>query len=203
MPLPEWAKKRIHKKDSKRQNEASYSNQSSSPEIKVFRSDTLGITTLQIPDSGSKIEKGGLSASPPMTASPRSTKSSRLSLPGTRHRSPSQNSLPDWTPPDESDPNAERDWEARATKLAKLRPSSMTASREDLEELAKLSVRDDQPVRPATSPDGRLMPERRDLRTTTANTVDGLTSDEALQEAIRLHEGGGRSVKRNHANSRL
>jgi len=79
----------------------------------------------------------------------------------------------------------------------------MTASMEDLAELAKLSVRDDQPARPTTSPDGRLMPTQRDLRKTPANIADGLTSDEALQEAIRLHEGGGRSLRRNHANSRF
>lgn len=179
------------KKDSKNQNEPVDADKSDTPEVKIFRSDTLGITPLQIPNTATSHDKGGLTASSPLTPSPRTPKVNRLSLLGARHRSSSQNSLPDWIPPDDSDPNAERDWEARATKLAKLRPISMTASQEDLTELAKLSVKDDQPSRPVGGSDGHLMPMEGETGWMNSNIVDGLTSDEALQEAIRLHEGGG------------
>ncbi len=72
--------------------------------------------------------------------------------------------------------------------MAKLRPVSMSQSNEDLAALAKLSVRDDG-AKAAQSADGRLLPEGPSWVPT--DTVDGLTSDDALQEAIRLHESGG------------
>src|SRR6266496_6235028 len=152
MPLREWAKKHIYKKESKEPEG------SAPPPVQLFRSDTMGITPLEIPKAGSSYEKGNLyPPSPILTPSPKSPKANRLSLLGARHRSTSQNSLPDWTPPDESDPNAERDWEVRATKLAKLRPTSMTASNENLAELAKLSVKDES--KPIASSDGHLLPK--------------------------------------------
>ena len=182
-----------HKKESKEQ----VGEQNDSPPVQVFRSDTMGITPLQIPETGTSYEKGNLYASSPLlTPSPKSPKPNRLSRLGARHRSTSQNSLPDWIPPDESDPNAERDWEARATKLAKLRPTSMTASHEDLADLAKLSVKDEN--KPVISSDGHLLPDNKETGWTPANIVDGLTSDEALQEAIRLHEAGGIKHARCH-----
>jgi hypothetical protein len=186
MPLREWAKKHIHKKES---NEEIGKEHDTSP-VRIVRSDTMGITPLQIPETSTSHEKGNLYVSSPMlTASPRSPKPNRLSRVGARHRSTSQNSLPDWNPPDESDPNAERDWEVRATKLAKLRPSSMSASQEDLANLAKLSVKDE--AKPLISSDGHLLPDDKATGWAPVNIVDGLTSDEALQEAIRLHEAGG------------
>jgi hypothetical protein len=183
MPLREWAKKHIHKKES---NEKLDARNEGVPSFTVVRSDTMGVTPLQIPTETSPSEKGGLSVSPysPSPKSPRSpNRLSRLT-----HRSTSQTSLPEWTPPDEADPNAERDWEARATSLAKLRPGSMSQSNEDLAALAKLSVRDDGAKAPQSA-DGRLLPQGSSW--VPADTVDGLTSDDALQEAIRLHESGG------------
>ena len=184
MPLREWAKKHIHKKHS---NEKIDLVTDAVPSFKVTRSDSLGVTPLQIPTESPPSEKSGLSSSTysPSSKSPRTP--NRLSRLG--HRSTSQTSLPEWTPPNEADPNAERDWEARATKLAKLRPVSMSQSNEDLAALAKLSVRDDQ-AKSAQSADGRLLPQGPGWMPT--DTVDGLTSDDALQEAIRLHEGGGK-----------
>jgi hypothetical protein len=201
MPLREWAKKHIHKKDSKVHNEPTVSDKNDPPEFKVFRSDTLGITPLQIPDAGYTVEKGGLTSSSPGGITPKSPKGNRLSLLGARHRSSSQVSLPDWDPPDDSDPNAERDWEVRATKLAKLRPNSMNASREDLADLAKLSVKDDLPK---TSSDGRLLPKEGETGWAPLNIIDGMPSDEALQEAIRLHEAGGKiNYFTNEVNDRI
>ena len=187
MPFREWTKKHIHKKESK---EPVDSETNGPPSVQLFRSDTMGITPLEIPETGRSYDKGNLyPSSPTLTPSPKSPKANRLSRLGARHRSTSQNSLQDWTPPDESDPNAERDWEVRATKLAKLRPTSMTASHENLAELVKLSVKDES--KPIVSSDGRLLPENKETGWTPTNIVDGLTSDEALQEAIRLHEAGG------------
>lgn len=131
------------------------------------------------------------SRSPSPSPSPKSPKHNRLSKLGTHRRSASQVSLPDWVPPDESDPLSERDWEARATKLARIRPSSMTVSHEDLADLARLSVMDEIPVRPSTSPDGHLLPKNEGYGWLPTETVDGMTSEAALQEAIRLHEAGG------------
>lgn len=184
MPLREWAKKHIHKKQS--DEKLDFASETV-PSFKVTPTDSLGVPPLQIPTETSRSEKSGLSASSP-SPSPKSPNriSNRLSRLG--HRSTSQTSLPEWTPPDEADPNAERDWEARATKLAKLRPVSMSQSNEDLAALAKLSVREDQ-KKAAQSADGRLLPQGQGWAPT--DTVDGLTSDDALQEAIRLHEGGG------------
>jgi len=98
--------------------------------------------------------------------------------------------LPDWSPPDESDPNAERHWEERATKLAKLRPTSMTASSENLASLQKLAIRDDPIQQKAPSEHGAVEPETS-TGWAPVKVIDGMTSDAALQEAIRLHEAGG------------
>ena len=183
MPLREWAKKHMQKKQS---DEKLDSVADDVPSFKVTRSDSLGVTPLQIPTDASPSEISGLSSSShsPSSKSPRTP--NRLSRLG--HRSSSQTSLPEWTPPDEADPNAERDWEARATKLAKLRPVSLSQSNEDLAALSKLSVKDDQAKAPQSA-DGRLLPQGPGWVPT--DTVDGLTSDDALQEAIRLHESGG------------
>ena len=188
MPLRDWAKRHIRKKSSKDQKPSTddSSENDGSPTLKVFRSDTLGTTPVDIPTTGNSNEKAPLTVSAP--SSPKPSKGNRLSLIGARHRSHSQNSLPDWNPPDDSDPNAERDWEARATKLAKLRPISITASSENLADLAKLSIKDAQP--PRTSPDGHLFAGNA-VGLDQTNMIDGLTSDDALQEAIRLHEAGG------------
>ena len=195
MPLREWAKKHLPKTKPKEDEESTDSEKETPPTtppgggLKVYRSDTQGITPLQIPDTGtSTTEKGALTASP-ISPSPRSSKFS-LSKLGARHRSTSQNSLPDWSPPDESDPNAERHWEERATKLAKLRPTSMTASTENLVSLQKLAIRDDPSSQKTPSEHGDGKPE---VSTGWApvKVIDGMTSDEALQEAIRLHEAGG------------
>lgn len=186
MPLREWAKKHINKKEPKELAE----EKNDSPQVQIVRSDTMGVARLQIPETGTSHERGNLyGPSPILTPSPKSPKPNRLSRLGARHRSTSQNSLPDWIPPDESDPNAERDWEARATKLAKLRPTSMTASQEGLADLVKLSIKDE--GKPVVSSDGHLLPDSHETGWAPANIVDGLTSDEALQEAIRLHEAGG------------
>ena len=194
MPLREWAKKHLPKKKPKEDDESTDSEKETPPTsppgggLKIYRSDTQGITPLQIPDVGTSTEKGTLTASQ-LSASPRSPKFSLAKL-GARHRSPSQNSLPDWNPPDESDPNAERHWEERATKLAKLRPTSMTASSEDLASLQKLAIRDDPIAQKAPSDHGDAEPEGS-TGWAPIKEIDGMTSDEALQEAIRLHEAGG------------
>jgi hypothetical protein len=180
--MPLWSKK--HKKDSKEKVEVD----SNDPALLVFRSDTLGIEPIKIPSALPPVsEKAGRDTPSPSPVSP--SKTSRLSRLGIHHRSGSQNSLPNWTPPDESDPNAERDWEARATKLAKLRPMSMQSSQHDLADLAKLSVKDT----PVTNV-GRSSPDSQGSGWSSMNTVDGMTSDDALQEAIRLHEAGGSSI---------
>jgi len=194
MPLRQWAKKHLPKKKPKEDEESTDSETGSPPSspppggLKVYRSDTLGITPLDIPETGTSTEKGTLTASP-VSPSPKSPKFSLAKL-GARHRSTSQNSLPDWSPPDESDPNAERHWEERATKLAKLRPTSMTASSENLASLQKLAIRDDAiPQKPLSVPgDGKL---QGSTGWAPVKMIDGMTSDEALQEAIRLHEAGG------------
>ena len=192
MPLKEWAKKHIRKKSSTDQL-AAESNES--PSFKVYRSDTMGVTPLEIPDTPHSPSKRSFQDPSPSTTSDKSPKSkNRLSLLGARHRSASQNSLPDWTPPDESDPNAERDWEARATKLARLRPVSLSTSQENLADLTKLSVKDDAGFIPArVSADGHLIPQGFP-GWAPVDTVDGLSSDDALQEAIRLHEAGSMSI---------
>jgi hypothetical protein len=179
--MPLWPKK--HKKDSKSQEV-----DTNDPPLQIFRSDTLGIEPLRIPSNDSPTsEKPGRNTPSPSPVSP---KPSRLSRLGLHHRSVSQNSLPEWTPPDESDPNAERDWEARATKLAKLRPTSMQASHDELADLAKLSVRES-PV-PSEGPQSPIgQGSNQGAGWLSLNTVDGMTSDDALQEAIRLHEAGG------------
>jgi len=156
------------------------------PSFQIFRSDTKDLAPLQIPDTPSIYESGSLSAQPASSG-----KNKRFTLSGMRHRSTSQNSLPDWNPPDESDPNAERDWEERATKLAKLRPSSMSASQEDLADLAKLSVTEEK-QRAAQSADGHLLPQVEG--SSTLGMIRGMTSEQALHEAIRLHEEGSNST---------
>jgi hypothetical protein len=177
--MPLWLKK--HKKgdsksqlDSKEKDAEDLNSNTSSPP-QIFRSDTLGIEPIQIPET-SEPGQGGLNSSSSTPKSP--SRTSRLSKLVIHGRSGSQNSLPNWTPPNESDPNAERDWEARATKLAKLRPTSMQTSQEDLADLSKLSLHDAEQT-PSTSGWSPL------------SNVDGMTSDDALQEAIRLHEAGG------------
>ena len=188
MPLRDWAKKRLQKKDPEKESPISpkIAEPVQERDFKVFRSDSGGVTPLIIPTDGN--ESGGLKSpiirSPsPIPASASSTKKPLLPRLG-HHRNTSQHSLPDWEEPDASNPNAERDWEARATKLAKLRPVSLTRSQEDLANLATLSIKEDS--RPSTSADGHLLPEQ----TNPPAIVDGLNSDEALQEAIRLHEAG-------------
>jgi hypothetical protein len=179
--MPLWPKK--HKKVSKSQEV-----DSNDPSLQIFRSDTVGIEPIRIPSKDTPTsEKPGRNTAPPSPVSP---KPSRLSRLGIHHRSVSQNSLPDWTPPDESDPNAERDWEARATKLAKLRPTSMQASHDGLADLARLSVRES-PV-PSEGAQSPISPgSSQPAGWSSLNTVDGMTSEDALQEAIRLHEAGG------------
>src|ERR1700686_2018230 len=100
--MPLWPRK--HKKEEAKGKEEIPT--SSPPPLKVFRSDTFGIEPLTIPNEESaSSEKSGLSPSPsPSPVSP--SRPSRLSRLGIHHRSGSQNSLPNWTPPDESDPNA-------------------------------------------------------------------------------------------------
>jgi len=194
MPLRKWAKKHLSKKKPKEDDESTDSDKETPPAsppgggLKIFRSDTLGITPLNLPGVGTSTEKGPLTASP-LSASPKSPKFSLGKL-GARHRSTSQNSLPDWSPPDESDPNAERHWEERATKLAKLRPTSMTASSENLVSLQKLAIRDDPSPQKTPSEHGDA---EQEVLTGWApvKMIDGMTSDEALQEAIKLHEAGG------------
>ena len=187
MPLRDWAKKHLQKKDPEKESPApEIAEPAQEQEFKVFRSDSIGVTTLVIPTEGN--ESGGLKSpvirSPsPIPAGASATKKSLLPKLG-HHRNHSQNSLEDWQEPDASNPNAERDWEARATKLAKLRPTSLTSSQEDLANLATLSIKDDS--RPSTSADGHLLPEQSNAPA----IVDGLNSDDALQEAIRLHETG-------------
>jgi hypothetical protein len=195
MSLREWAKKHIHKGESK--EDAPLQNPPG-PTFKVYRTDSMGITPLRIPDNGSSQGNDGLNTPSPVPSplpsrspSPKSPKGRRLSKLGVHRHSPSQVSLPDWVPPNESDPNAERDWEARATKLARVRPTSMSASYEDLADLARLSVKEETPIRPSTSPDGYLLPKNEGYEWGSTGTLDGMTSDEALQEAIRLHETGG------------
>lgn len=204
MPLRKWAKKHFQKKDSDEEVESE--NEIAPPPVQIYRSDTLGITPLQIPDSGSKFEKSDIveSSSRTPSPSPKSPKLKPLSKLGVRHhRSSSQTSLPDWTPPDDADPYAERDWEARATTLAKIRPVSLSVSQDDLADLAKLSVKDEgAPAGPAfSSADGRLSPEPSSAVAPIA-IVDGMSSDEALQEAIALHEAGGLSFKGCNPNNR-
>jgi hypothetical protein len=193
MPLREWAKKHIHKKEDSKENIDSSSDNHGTPSFTVLRSDTMGVTRLQIPDEPIVSEKGksGPRSPSPSPKSPRTP--NRLSRLGVHHRSASQQSLPEWTPPAESDPNAERDWEVRATTLAKIRPNSMQASNDDLADLAKLSVREDQPPKSAQSADGRLLPQEASSWVP-IDVVDGMSSDDALQEAIRLHESGGTSL---------
>jgi len=177
MPLREWAKKHI-KKDSEEKN----TDYERPPSFQIYRSDTKEITPLHIPDGPAIYQSGSLSAQ--SLSSPNKTK--RFSLLGVRARSSSQNSLPDWTPPDESDPNAERDWEQRATRLAKLRPTSLTSSQEELASLAKLSI-NEKPVA-AQSLDGHLLPQVQNSVPT--GMIRGISSEDALQEAIQLHEDG-------------
>jgi hypothetical protein len=194
MPLREWAKKHMHKKEDSTEKVDSDNDNNGTPSFTVLRSDTLGVTRLQILDEPSFSEKGKASPRSP-SPSPKSPRTpNRLSRLGVHHRSPSQPSLPDWTPPAESDPMAERDWEVRATTLAKIRPTSMQTSNEDLAELAKLSVREDQPPKSAQSADGHLLPQEGSSWVP-IDVVDGLSSDDALQEAIRLHESGGKSLQ--------
>lgn len=194
MPLREWAKKHLPKKKQKDDEESTDSERETPPSspppggLKVYRTDTLGITPLQIPDTGTSAEKGTLTASP-ISPSPKSARFSLAKL-GARHRSASQNSLPDWSPPDESDPDAERHWEERATKLAKLRPISMTASSEKLASLEKLAIKDDPIPQRTPSEHGDVEPQGS-TGWTPLKIIDGMTSDDALQEAIRLHEAGG------------
>jgi hypothetical protein len=191
MPLREWAKRHMRRNSSSSEDELPQRPAATgSPRIQVVRPDTTGGTSPQIgEDNVSPIEKSerrsrGRSSSP--------GKLKRRSVLG-RHRSPSQNSLPDWTPPDDSDPNAESSWEARATKLARLRPTSLTASQEGLADLAKLSIKDDVPSgRAVTSKDGHLLPDmKEESGWAPAQVVEGMSADDALQEAIRLHEAGG------------
>jgi hypothetical protein len=194
MPLREWAKKHIRKNSSSSEDEFSQRTaQRGSPRIQVVQPDPKGVTSLQIPERNyPQIEEP---EGPPKSRSPSPSspgKIKRRSVLG-RHRSPSQNSLPDWTPPDDSDPNAESTWEARATKLARLRPTSLTASQENLADLAKLSIKDDSPPgRVVTSEDGHLLPEMKGKSGwASTQVVEGMSADDALQEAIRLHEAGG------------
>jgi len=193
MPFREWAKKHIHRSDSSEDESPPAQRGSPGIQVQVVRSDTMGITPLQIPESGGyQIEKG---AGPPRSPSPSPKSANRLKrLSGFgRNRSSSQTSLPDWNPPDDSDPNAESSWEARATTLARLRPTSLTASQENLANLAKLSIKDDSPPgRAVTSADGHLLPEpKAKIGWAPAAVVKGMSADDALQEAIRLHEAGG------------
>jgi len=185
--LREWAKKHIHRSDS---SEDESPHGSPRIQVQVVRSDTMGVTPLQIPESNRHHTEKGARSPSPSPKSPRRLK--RLSGLG-RHRSSSQTSLPDWNPPDDSDPNAESSWEARATTLARLRPTSLTASHENLADLAKLSVKDDSPPgRAVTSEDGHLLPEPKgNVGWAPAAVVEGMSADDALQEAIRLHEAGG------------
>ena len=191
MPLKEWAKKHIHRKGP---TDSIEPETNEVPSFKVYRSDSLGTPSVQIPEAPQRQSKMGvLDTSSPVISEKQdkhSSKPNRLSLLGARHRSSSQNSLPDWTPPDESDPNAERDWEARATRLARMRPISLSASHEDLADLTKLSVKDDGPSAMRKSEDGLLLPQRSG-GWAPVDTVDGMSSDDALQQAIRLHESGG------------
>jgi hypothetical protein len=62
-----------------------------------------------------------------------------------------------------------------------------------LADLAKLSIKDDAPSgRVVTSKDGHLLPEmKEESGWAPAQVVEGMSSDDALQEAIRLHEAGG------------
>jgi len=129
------------------------------------------------------IEKG---ATPPRSPSPSAKsldKLKRLSGLG-RNRSSSQTSLPYWTPLDDSDPIAESSWEARATKFnfARLR----------LPSLKGLGITKSPPGREVTSADGHLLPEPgTKIGCAPAAVVEGMSADDALQEAIRLHESGG------------
>jgi hypothetical protein len=182
MPIREWARKHL-KKDSN-ENEKDEEDERP-PSFQIYRSDTKEITPLQIPDNPSIYESGSLSARPASSTS----KNKRFTLLGTRPRSASQNSLPDWNPPDESDPNAERDWEERATRLAKLRPASLTASHEDLTSLSKLSLNEEK-KKAVQSSDGYLLPQIRG--DAPIGTIRGVSSEEALQEAIQLHEEGSK-----------
>jgi len=155
------------------------------PSFQIHQSDSKRIPPIQIPEFPPVSQGGSLSARP--EPSPKQKK--RFSLLDMRHRSSSQNSLPDWNPPDESDPNAERDWEARATKLAKLRPKSLTTSSEGLDDLAKLSVSAG-PVRAPQSADGHLLPrEDRDSEIVARNVRD-VYLNKALPTTARFHEDG-------------
>ena len=181
MPFREWAKKHI-----KNGTEEKGVDYTPPPSVQITRSDTTQITPLQIPDAPVKHERGSLSARPASS----SKKDKRFTLLGMRHRSSSQNSLPDWNPPSESDPNAERDWEERATKLAKLRPNSLSASHEDLTKLANLSLAEEK-QKAAQSADGHLLPEAEGSES--IGIIRGMSSEQALQEAIRLHEEGSKA----------
>ena len=191
MPLRGWPKKSLRKaKDAEKESPETRDIAESvqEPGFKIYRSDTLGATPLIIPaersDSGGLKSPSVRSRSPsPVPPSASSTKKSLLPRLG-HHRNNSQNSLADWDEPDASDPNADRDWEARATQLAKLRPTSLTSSQGDLVNLSALSIKEDS--QPSTSADGRPLPEQ----TPPSLVVDGMNIDEALQEAIRLHEAG-------------
>jgi hypothetical protein len=73
---------------------------------------------------------------------------------------------------------------------------SMQTSQEDLADLAKLSVKD------APIAEGHDAGEGAESGWSPLTTVDGMTSEDALQEAIRLHEAGGTSFQYD-ADSRL
>jgi hypothetical protein len=74
---------------------------------------------------------------------------------------------------------------------------SMQTSQEDLADLAKLSVKDAPIAERHEAGEGAESGWSSPL-----TTVDGMTSEDALQEAIRLHEAGGTSFQYD-ADSRL
>jgi hypothetical protein len=182
MSLQEWAKKHLHTKKSSSQDEDS---REPDPPLqpatfKVYLSDSHGTTPLDVPEDGEshRDDKSDKSRSSSPISRSHSPKPHRKSFLSSRHgRSTSQNSLPEWNPPDESDPNAERDWEERAVELAKVRPISFSASHENLADLAKLSLQ----------PESSSEPVETGWR--------DASSEEELQEGIRLHESGGCSLK--------
>jgi hypothetical protein len=172
MPLREWAKKHMKSSSSEGLN---------IPSFQISAADTKNLTALQFLDPHTPHESGSNRVHP--------NESKHRSLLNLRHGA-SQNSLPEWNPPDELDPNAERHWEIRATELAKLRPKSLNASAENLADIAKLGIAD----RRGASPDGRLLPEPDSTGWVDAGSVRGMSLNAALLEAIRLHEEGGRAI---------
>jgi hypothetical protein len=57
--------------------------------------------------------------------------------------------------------------------------------------LQKLAIRDDPSPQKTPSEHGVAEPTEVSTGWASVKVIDGMTSDEALQEAIRLHEAGG------------